>query len=406
MMHIKKLVLLLVILILMLSSVYSYDKPGPPSASAQVKVIRQAANYSSNKAGPPSGSAQFEVIRQAAEKYVHRTKPTEILAKDLYAQMQGGAPNSDVKYYNPAFFSGPWVIDVRTSESGELPDPYFSGHIPGAVNVPWRQIADLQILRSLPHDRTIVVCSDTGQIGAQVTAILNILGFDAVNLKWGMTSWSSDVEYAPGRYNSERDTVWTYSGSYRAICPLKEPTKTYPFPVVENTKSNNKQTILETAARAYLKAGKPANMSAPYLHHLLYSDLDPIPGAPANHWNEQNFNVPSFLDVRSDDLYLNGHLCGTSHYLPQDLFKKENLRHLPPGGQILVTCQNGHIGGQITALLNMLGYDAINLKWGISGWTLSLPGADVAPDRYVESRDCIKSAAVIKGFAPAAPCPG
>ena len=35
-----------------------------------------------------------------------------------------------------------------------------------------------------------------------------------------------------------------------------------------------------------------------------------------------------------------------------------------------------------------------------------LGGADVAPDRYVESRDCIKSAAVIKGFAPAAPCPG
>jgi rhodanese-related sulfurtransferase len=383
MMHIKKRVLLPAIFIFTLSFVCS-----------------------SGAAGPPSGSAQFEVIRQAAEKYVNRAKPTEILAKDLHAQMQSGMPYSEVKYYNPTLFNGPWIIDVRTSESGELPDPYFSGHIPGAVNVPWRQIADVQILRSLPRDRQIVVYSDTGQIGAQVAAIWNMLGFDALNLKWGMTAWSSDVQYAPGRYDPQRDAVWTASGSYRAICPLKEPTKTYPFPVVQNTKSGNKQTILETAARGYLKAGKPANMSAPYLHHLLYSDLNPVPGAPADHWNDLNFNVPFFLDVRADDLYENGHLCGTAHYLLKDLFNKENLRHLPPGGQILVYCQNGHVGGQIAALLNMLGYDAVNLKWGISGWTLSLPGADVAPDRYIESRDCIKSAAVIKGFAPAAPCPG
>jgi rhodanese-related sulfurtransferase len=357
-------------------------------------------------AGLPSGSAQFEVIRQAAEKYVNRGKPAEILAKDLHALMLAGTPYGDVKYYNPTLFNGPWIIDVRTSESGELPDPYFSGHIPGAVNVPWRQIADMQILRSLPRDRPIVVYSDTGLIGAQVTTILNILGFDARNLKWGITSWTADEQYAPGRYEAQRDAVWTASGSYRAICPLKEPTKTYPFPVVSNTKSTNKQTILETSARAYLKAGKPANMAAPYLHHLLYSDLDPVPGAPADHWNELNFNVPFFLDVRDNDLYENGHLCGTAHYLPKDLFKKKNLRHLPPGGQVLVYDQNGHLGGQMTAFLNMLGYDAINLKWGISGWTLSLPGADVAPDRYVESGDCIKTGAIVKGFTPSAPCPG
>ena len=152
MMHMRNPILSLVISLLILSSVHG-----------------QAA-------GLPSGSAQFEVIRQAAEKYVNRGKPTEILAKDLHALMLAGTPYGDVKYYNPTLFNGPWIIDVRTSESGELPDPYFSGHIPGAVNVPWRQIADVQILRSLPRDRPIVVYSDTGLIGAQVTTILNILG--------------------------------------------------------------------------------------------------------------------------------------------------------------------------------------------------------------------------------------
>ncbi|MDA8124946.1 MAG: rhodanese-like domain-containing protein [Deltaproteobacteria bacterium] len=368
-------------------------------------LLLMLADLPAGAAGLPSGATQFEVIRQAAEKYVSRKKPAEILAKDLHALMLAGTPYGDVKYYNPTLFKGPWIIDVRTSESGELPDPYYSGHIPGAVNVPWRQIADFQILRSLPRDRPIVVYSDTGLLGAQVTALLNVLGFDARNLKWGMTSWTADPQYAPGRYEAQRDAVWTASGSYRAICPLKEPTKIYPLPVVANTKSGNRQTILEAAARTSLKAGKPAHMAAPYLHHLLYAELDPLQGSPADRWNEQNFNVPFFLDVRNDELYENGHLCGTAHYQPKDLFKKANLRHLPPAGQILVYDQNGHLGGEITALLNLLGYDAVNLKWGISGWTLSLPGADVAPDRYVEDRDCIKIGAIVKGFAPSAPCP-
>jgi hypothetical protein len=45
----------------------------------------------------------------------------------------------------------------------------------------------------------------------------------------------------------------------------------------------------------------------------------------------------------------------------------------------------------------MLGYDAVSLKWGITSWSLSLPGRDVAPGRYTEKRDCI-GYEVVKGF--------
>jgi hypothetical protein len=58
----------------------------------------------------------------------------------------------------------------------------------------------------------------------------------------------------------------------------------------------------------------------------------------------------------------------------------------------------------VTALLNLLGYDAINLKFGITSWSLSIPGRDIAPERYDEDRDCIHCKAVVEGYKSAVPC--
>jgi len=340
------------------------------------------------------GNSEFEVMREAADAYLSAGKPLNISAQDLHDSILTDQLRREigVERYDPSLFRlGPIIIDVRSPDS-EMPDVYATGHIPGAIHIPWRQIANWKNLTNLPKDRQIVVYSSTGQIGSQVNAILNVLGYDAVNLKWGITSWINDQDVAPGRYIKARDTVWDFGGAYRAVSSIREPTETYPFPVVENINSEDKSAIMVAAVNTYLSSGKRPNMSARELHRMLHSDENP-------------FNAPFLLDVREDDHYIKGHIRGCLHVFWEDVFKVENLRKLPPDRQILVYCNTGHRGGHVAALLCLLGYDAINLKWGITSWSLSLPGADIAPNRFVADRDCMHYP-IVEGERVALPCPG
>jgi rhodanese-related sulfurtransferase len=56
-------------------------------------------------------------------------------------------------------------------------------------------------LEKLNPDKQIVVYCYTGRDASQATAILNILGYDASNLLWGMTGWTTDPEIAPKRFD-------------------------------------------------------------------------------------------------------------------------------------------------------------------------------------------------------------
>ena len=78
------------------------------------------------------------------------------------------------------------------------------GHIPGAINIPWREVAKQENLAKLPKDRQIVVYCYTGHTASQITALLNILGYDTINLKFGMTSWTINKDIAPGRYEEAK----------------------------------------------------------------------------------------------------------------------------------------------------------------------------------------------------------
>ena len=60
------------------------------------------------------------------------------------------------------------------------------GHIPGAFQfTPYASLGIDQMLNNLPTNKTIVVYCWTGQHSSQVTAYLNMLGYDAVSLKFG-----------------------------------------------------------------------------------------------------------------------------------------------------------------------------------------------------------------------------
>ncbi|MBN2543338.1 hypothetical protein JXI42_10780 [bacterium] len=131
-----------------------------------------------------------EAARQAAEDYLtQESVPLTIAAADLESLLTDGDDTND-----------PFVLSVRSAEH------YALGHIPTAYNIPWKDLAsDTLELKKLPTDRLIVVYCYTGHTGGYSAAALNLLGYTAKNLKWGILSWTDDADIRVASPFSEDD---------------------------------------------------------------------------------------------------------------------------------------------------------------------------------------------------------
>lgn len=349
--------------------------------------------------------SDFEVCRRAADSYLNSGKALSITAQELYENIARGIfmASSAMRYYDPMERTqGPFIVDLRSPES-ELHELYYNGHIPGSVNIPWRQLTRMKYLVSLPQDRKIVVYSNNGQTGAQASAILNVLGYDAINIKWGMTAWTKDASAAPERFDRKRDVIWQNSLYRSTITADSQPEDIYPLPDRLQTTGENAYAVLWNGADNYLRDFRPANVSAAALYDPLFAQIGRLPAQSPWDDDEENllvlpfgalpalesdepFSWPFILDVRSTERYNSGHIPGCLHVPYKEVFERENLKKLPPERQIVVCSDTGHTAACIAALLNILGYDAVNLKWGMSGWAMSsIDGTE--PERYSDESD-------------------
>jgi rhodanese-related sulfurtransferase len=186
----KKLIIvgLLVIALMTLSLFGACSTESEASEPADSTPDSQASEPADST--PDATVSDFEIIRAAADAWVSSGNPPNISAQDLYDLVSDGNTYND-----------PFILSVRAG------DIYVEGHIPAAINIYWTEVFKPENLALLPTDKQIVVYSYTGQTGGQVTALLNALGYDAINLKWGMTSWTLDDEIAPGRYDPTKDCL-------------------------------------------------------------------------------------------------------------------------------------------------------------------------------------------------------
>ncbi len=126
-----------------------------------------------------------EIVRAAVENYLANEESPIITAEAVFERIVDGEEL--------------FLVSVRG------PDDYAKGHIEGAINIPWKQIAKAENLRKLPTDRQIIVYCYTGHSGALATTALNLLGYDAVNLKFGLVAWTKDAEVRATSAFSEAD---------------------------------------------------------------------------------------------------------------------------------------------------------------------------------------------------------
>ena len=76
------------------------------------------------------------------------------------------------------------VIDARD------PAQFAKGHIPGAINMHWRQV--LAKRSTIPKNKPVLIYCNTGSLSAQAGFALRVAGWDNVKiLQGGMAEWKA-----------------------------------------------------------------------------------------------------------------------------------------------------------------------------------------------------------------------
>jgi rhodanese-related sulfurtransferase len=269
-------------------------------------------------------------VAGAAEVYFSGG-PKTMQAADLYENLNDGDAEND-----------PYIISLRSAED------YAKGHVPGAVNMGVKAMFTPENLATIPPDKDVVVICYTGQTAGQATAALNMLGYEAYSLLFGMSSWTSDPEVFVKRFDPEK-----HASDYTIDTEAHEPGGPYELPFAVAPVAVEVAGVGE-AAEAYFSGGPRMIQAADVFENLNDGDVE---------------NDPYIISLRSAEDYAKGHVPGAVHMDVKTLFTTENLATIPPDKDVVVICYTGQTAGQATAALNMLGYEAYGLTHGMSSWT-------------------------------------
>ena len=77
-----------------------------------------------------------------------------------------------------------FIIDARDK------DQFAKGHIPGAVNIEWRQVLNKR--NEIPKTKPVIIYCNTGTLSAQGGFALRVAGYDNVRiLQGGFVEWQA-----------------------------------------------------------------------------------------------------------------------------------------------------------------------------------------------------------------------
>ena len=235
----------------------------------------------------------FETVRSAIETWLASNPKIAVTVDEVYDNLNDGDTSND-----------PFILSVRK------PEDYEKGHVPGAVNIPWNQIAKPESLEQLPTDQPILDYCYTGHTGQVAMTSLNLMGYKTDNMKWGMMAWTkNDDVLATARFDPAAVP------DYRVETEPNEATETYDFPALE-TGATGEAEVIRTAVDNYLSSGKAPTISA----DALFENLN----------DGDESNDPVILSVRKPEDYAKGHIPGAINIPLGQLANPETLAKLPP----------------------------------------------------------------------------
>jgi len=304
--------------------------------------------FLTNACEPVEPVDEFETLRDHLDMVLDDMAPTKG-ATDV--KMIVDDPTESAKYE---------IVSVRSNEH------YLTGHVPGAINIPWRTIADDDSLAMLDMTMPAIVYCYTGHTGQVAQTVLSALGYESYNMKFGMMGWTDDPDVlnttpfdcAPPNYDVE-----TMSNDLPADNAL---------PVID-TGETEAEDIAKMQAQTYLSGGMAPVKAATDVKMIID---DPMESAEY-----------TIVSVRSNEHYLTGHVPGAINIPWRTIAEEDNLKMIPADKPVIVYCYTGHTGQVAATVLNILGYEAYNMKFGMMGWTddpdvLNTTPFDCAPPNY------------------------
>ena len=277
---------------------------------------------------------QFTAVHDALIDYVSTDAPAiKAMSADLFTEIV-----TDGDYT---------VLDFRQTAD------YEAGHIEGAHDVSLGNLLTMLESRALPLDKPFLCVCYTGQSAGHGVIALRALGYEAYSLKFGMCSWNSTLA---GGWNNNigSDGAIAYTAPYTT-------STTYDWPEWDEDVTSEDAAVY-ARVDAMLQGGfKGKSYAADVAGN--HDDFFIL-----NYWGENDYNGTGDAP---------GHLEGAIQFTPKaSLGMDEMLQYLPSDGtDILVYCWTGQTSSQMTAYLNMLGYDAYSMKFGVNNiWYDELGG--------------------------------
>jgi len=223
------------------------------------------------------------------------------------------------------------VIDIRSLEH------YNAGHIDGAYHSSLATLKDDVELGNIPSDLPFIVACYTGQAAGHAKIALEMMGYeDTKSLLWGMSSWNSSLD------------SWTGgTGNNLGIA---------------ETDANNGDLVYQaypTLTGATLDGQVDAMLTAGF-KGISYTSIEDHLG---NYFIINYFGEADYLGEGTAGVP--GHIPGAYQFTPfASMGIDQMLGNIPADTPVVVYCWTGQHSSQITAYLNMLGYEAYSLTFG------------------------------------------
>lgn len=277
----------------------------------------------------PESVDEFELVRLAAHDYVQL--PVHLLStEEVYQTFVVGDG------------AGWQLISTRTEAD------YNAGHIIGAERIHRVEFAKPETLNMLEKDKKIMLYCYSASGATYVSAMLNLMGYDAYGMAIGMTEWTNNREVAA------TDLMPVAIENYPVTTEALRVTETYELPRLK-TGYTEAADIVFAMGSDYFASGQARWIGAWDVWALLDS--------------KELTELYTLIDVREPELYAIGHVPGAINIPYQQTMDVANLQKLPVDKPQIIISTDGQKATQIAAIYNLLGYDARTMLFGMMSWT-------------------------------------
>jgi len=304
-----------------LVSALAFGLMAAPSYAASGPAVGNKCVRASNAARPFNARAGMIA---AANDYFKNSPVPVVSAADLYASVQA----NDGHYQ---------VVDVRSAEHFAL------GHIQGAINIPFRTIADDASLVQLDSSKTIVTVCYTGETASMTNMVWNMLGYDTTTLMFGMSGWVADKAIVGA------DIPTGIAAGYPTVKKAVRTHRTYCAPKLSATYADVAAAV-KGQTKAYFAKGLAPIMTAAEVNKVVVT-------------KDRGYQI---ISVRQKADYAVGHIKGARNIVWTDIANR--TRTLDPKKTTIVYCYTGNTGAQAAMFLNLMGYRTYNMMSGMAGW--------------------------------------